>query len=174
MFVGVSGRRLILFLPKPSPFSRRSEAWRVTAKEYADSATRFAAIGMIDWYLQSVWVPVRMVENWCSGKGYEIHAAEATIDHPTPLSPQTHSIPPECRPRPGPKDKYEWKVIKAAVFLLMDKHGEFCRARGWIQARLIDRILEDFGDEQPDESVLKRRLPSWLKEWRETRKHLAP
>src|SRR5215469_14381316 len=74
LFCGASGRRLVLFLPKPSPYSRRSEAWRVTAAEYADSTKRFAVIDLLDWYLQSVWVPTHLVEDWCSKKSYERHA----------------------------------------------------------------------------------------------------
>ena len=47
-FCAPSGRRLVLFLPKPSPYSRRSEAWRVTAAEYADSTKRFGRIGLLE------------------------------------------------------------------------------------------------------------------------------
>ena len=166
-FCGQSGRRLVLFLPKPSPYTRRSEAWRVTAKEYADSTKRFAVIDLLDWYLQSVWVPTHLVEDWCSKKSYERHANVARAS-------QGAMIPKEARPRPGPKEKYDWESIKATVFSLMDTYGEFCRERGWIQARLIDRILEEFDDKQPDESVLKRRIPDWLNQWRETRKQFAP
>jgi hypothetical protein len=167
-FCGPSGRRLVLFLPKPSPFSRRTEAWRVTAKDYADSTKRFAAIDLLDWYSQSVWVPTRIVENWCSKKGYGSRPQELNAGG---IKAQTSTTPKELKGKPGPKDKYDWEAIKATVLLLMNARGEFSRDRGWFQATLVNRILEDL-DHPPDVSGLKRRLPGWLDEWRSAQKRI--
>ncbi len=171
-FCGASGRRLVLFLPKPSPYSRRSEAWRVTAAEYSDSSKRFGRIDLLDWYLQSVWVPVRLVENWCSKKGYSIHSPDS-IFKPTNGPNKRAVTPKELQGKRGPKDKHPWDTIKATVFSLMDSHGEFCPARGWYQAVLINRVLDELASELanlPEVSSLKRRLPGWLAEWRAAQK----
>ena len=168
-FCGASGRRLVLFLPKPLPYSRRSEAWRVTAAEYADSTKRFGRIGLLDWYLQSVWVPVRLVESWCSKKGYSVHSSVKAANVPSKRS----VTPKELQGKRGPKDKHPWDAIKTIVISLMDSHGEFCRGRGWYQAKLIDRVLDELAEELadlPDISSLKRRLPRWLGEWRAAQK----
>ena len=157
VFCGPSGRRLLLFLPKPLHYSNRSEAWRVTAKDYADAAKRFAAIDFLDWYLQSVWVLTRVVEDWCSNKGYEIG--------PQDLEAPRAATPKELRGKTGPKDKYDWKAIKDTVFLFMNTHGDFQPDRGWYQAELERRVLEEL-DNQPDLSGLRRRLKGWLGEWR--------
>jgi len=167
-FCAPSGRRLVLFLPKPSPYSRRSEAWRVTAKDYADNTNRFAAIGLLDWYSQSVWVLTRVVENWCSKKGYGIRQQELNA---VALKVLRAATPKEFKGKPGPKDKFDWKAIKTAVFSLMNTHGQFSRDRGWYQAKLEHRILEDL-DDPPDVSGLRRRLPGWLDEWRSAQKTL--
>ena len=171
-FCGASGRRLVLFLPKPSPYSRRSEAWRVTAAEYADSTKRFSRIGLLDWYLQSVWVPVRLIESWCSKKGYSIHSSDLIVKAAD--VPSNRSVTPkELQGKRGPKDKHPWDTIRTTVFLLMDSRGEFCPARGWYQARLIDRVLDELASELanlPDVSSLKRPLRGWLAEWRAAHK----
>jgi hypothetical protein len=169
-FCGPSGRRLILFLPKPSPYSRRSEAWRVTAAEYADSTKRFARIGLLDWYLQSVWAPVRLFESWCSKKGYPVHLPDSIVE--TPDVPSKRAVTPkELQGKRGPRDKHPWDVIKTTVFSLMDSRGEFCPARGWYQQKLIDRALDELGlDNPPDISGFKRHLARWLPEWRAARK----
>ena len=118
-FCGASGRRLVLFLPKPSPYSRRSEAWRVTAAEYANSTKRFGRIGLLDWYLQSVWVPVRLIESWCSKKGYSIHSSDLIVKAPD--VPSNRSVTPkELQGKRGPKDKHPWDAIKTTVISLMD------------------------------------------------------
>jgi hypothetical protein len=167
-FCGPSGRRLVLFLLRPSPYSRRSEAWRVTAKDYADTAKRFATIDLLNWYLQSTWVPTRVVEDWCSKKGYEVRSHEPAA---AAAKAQRTATPKELRGKPGPSDKHDWQAIKAAVFSLMNKYGEFSRDRGWYQAKLEDRALEDLNN-PPDVSGLRRHLPAWLGEWRSTQKKL--
>jgi len=169
-FCGASGRRLVLFLPRPSPYSRRSEGWRVTAAEYADSTKRFGRIGLLDWYLQSVWVPVRLVESWCSKKGYSIHSPDSIVKPTNGPSKRAVTLK-EFQGKRGPKDKHPWDTIKATVFSLMDSHGEFCRAKCWYQAKLIDRVLDELElDNPPDVSGFKRHLARWLPEWRATRK----
>ena len=171
-FYGPSGRRILLFLPKPLPYSHRSEAWRVTAKDYADTVKRFAVIDLLDWYLQSVWVPTRVVEDWCSKKGYEIQQQEL---NGVATKARRASTPKELRGKPGPKDKYDWRAIKAAVISLMNMRGEFSRMRGWYQAKLEERVLEDIAlrsDNEPDVSALRKRLKDWLDEWRSAQKKL--
>ena len=55
----------------------------------------------------------------------------------------------------------------------MDSHGEFCPARGWYQAVLIDRVFDELEMENPpEESSLKRHLARWVPEWRTARKKL--
>jgi hypothetical protein len=169
-FCGPLGRRLVLFLPKPSSYSRRSEAWRVTADEYRESTKRFSRINLLDWYLQSVWVPVRLIESWCSKKGYLIHSLDSMVKVPNVPSKRAMT-PKELQGKRGPKDKHPWDEIKTIVFSMMDRRGEFCSARGWYQAILIERVLDELElDNPPDVSGFKRHLARWLPEWRAARK----
>ena len=161
-FLNAFGLPQIFFLPKPTLFNARSEAWRVSATEYIDTSTRFAKIDMLDWYLRSVWVPSALVQEWCRSRGYNIQS----INTPQPIA----SPPIESRGKPGPKGYEEtWVYSKDRVFLLMNTHGDFSRERGWYQKKLIERISEDLQENNmpvPDPSGFKRRLPEWLREWR--------
>jgi hypothetical protein len=166
-FCAASGRRLVLFLPRPSIHSRRSEAWRVTAAEYAASAARFSKIDVMDWYLESMWVPARLVEDWCSKKRY----AKRPYLWPDPADQLQCGAPMVKKlGKRGPKEKYDWVDIEFRVFAHMNTRGDFDPSRGWIQAKLIELLLEDLGfayrDSVPDDSTLKRRIPAFVEAWR--------
>jgi hypothetical protein len=153
----------ILFLPQPTPFSARSEAWRVSATEYVDTATRFAKIDMLDWYLKSVWVPSALAQKWCRTKGYDLQLLQTS----EPIS--FFTTPTELHGKPGPKEYEVWSYVEDRFFFLMNTHGEFSRKRGWYQKTLIDRISEELrkaNKSVPDPTGFKRRLKKWIPRWR--------
>lgn len=176
-FLGKSGRRLALFLPKPSRYERRCDAWRVTAK----ILQRFAADPDLGpWYLESIWLLAAAAKSWCAKKGYKFELPNA---NQTPIAPNglerqrpasRQSSPPtpkQLRGKPGPKPKYNWERIKAEIFAEMDKRDDFNPEAGWIRAALVRLILDKFsendqGQKQIDERSLDRRLNNWLDEWR--------
>jgi hypothetical protein len=167
-FCGPSGRRLVLFLPSPSPHSPRGEAWRITAAEYRDSMKRFERIELLDWYVRSVWVPIRQVKDWCSKKGYSLKLPIPEASQAEAPNARNATVPKNSQNKSGAKAKYDWDAIKDIVFRLMNTRGDFCDARGWYQAKLIDLVFDELGqhwDHLPDVSVLKRRLPRWIDEW---------
>ena len=172
-FLGRSGRRLVLFLPKPQPYFPRSEAWRLTAGDLV----RYFQLELRDWYMESIWVPIPLVKNWCAEKGYLYTPPQKQIADKLPDSPidpklnhkKRRATPKELRRKPGPKPKYPWNTkVKAAVFSAMDKRGEFDPKRGWYRAKLINLILDDFAEagKPIDETGLQNRINSWLDEWR--------
>ena len=153
----------ILFLPQPTSFSTRSEAWRVSATEYIDTATRFAKIDMLDWYLRSVWVPSALAQQWCRNKGYDIQFTQTL----KPISSLITST--ELQGKPGPKEYEVWSHIEDRFIFLMNTHGDFSRDRGWYQKTVIDRISEELRKDNkpvPDPTSFKRRLKEWLPRWR--------
>jgi hypothetical protein len=163
-FLNASHLPQIFFLPQPTSFNARSEAWRVSATEYIDTATRFAKIDMLNWYLKSVWVPSALAQKWCRTNGYDIQLIQTS----EPISSLTTSA--ELQGKPGPKEYEVWSYIKDRVFSLMNTHGEFSRRRGWYQQKLIDRISEElrkYNKSVPDPAGFKRRLKKeWLPQWR--------
>jgi hypothetical protein len=153
----------IFFLPQPTSFSARSEAWRVSATEYIDTATRFAKIDMLDWYLKSIWVPAVLAQEWCRANGYDIQLIQAS----EPISFLTTST--ELQGKPGPKEYEVWSYIEDRFFFFMNTHGEFSRERGWYQKKLIDRISEELQKDNkpvPDPTGFKKRFKKWLPRWR--------
>ena len=160
-FLNAVGLPQIFFLPQPTPFNARSEAWRVSATEYIDTSTRFAKIDMLDWYLRSVWVPSALAQEWCRSRGYNVQSIKMAEPIASPRI--------ESRGKPGPKGYDVWDYIKDRVFFLMNTHGEFLRERRWYQNKLIDLISEDLRANDmpvPDPSGFKRRLKEWLPQWR--------
>jgi hypothetical protein len=105
-------------------------------------------------------------------KGYSIHSTDSIVKA-TDVPSKRPVAPKELQGKRGPKDKHPWNAIKATVFSLMNSHREFCRARDWYQAKLIDRVLDELAEELadlPEVSTMKRRLPGWLGEWRAAQK----
>jgi hypothetical protein len=155
-FVGTSGRRLTLFFPKPFPFERRSDVWRIGAtllrKFLADP-------DLADWYFESVWVPSSAAKNWCVGKGFKFERAE---------SPKNKlSTPKPLRGRVGRKAKYDWQKVKTEVFAQMDRRGDF-KPPEWIRAMLIQRLRQLREQKKIDyvDRGLEERLNGWIEEWR--------
>jgi hypothetical protein len=187
-FLGKSGRRLALFLPKPSQYERRCDVWRVTAK----ILQRFMTDPDLGhWYSESIWVPVAAARSWCAEKGFKFeppvhppegqHNANTNRSATAPGGPEkqvqesyhlpSSSTPKHLRGKSGPKPKYKWEKIKAEVFAVMDKRGEFNSEKGWYRAALIRLILDKFpeddqGRKQIDERGLDRHLKDWLTHWR--------
>jgi hypothetical protein len=74
-----------------------------------------------------------------------------------------------CVKRGRPR-KYNWEVIKAETFVLMDHHGDFSpddpewNAQARLEEKLANFCQVQYGCE-PD-SLLREKLPAWLDEWR--------
>lgn len=157
-FVGKSGRRLALFFPKPFPYERRSDVWRIGAtllrKFLADS-------DLADWYFESIWVPTLAAKSWCAGKGFKFERADSSKDK--------LSTPKPLRGRAGRKAKYDWQKVKTEVFVQMDLKGDF-KPPEWIRAMLIQHLRQVRKQQQKkidySDRGLEERLNGWLEEWR--------
>ena len=74
--------------------------------------------------------------------------------------------------KPGPKPDFDWEMIEAKCYDLMDYHGPFMRSdEEWdCQARLetaLRKFCDDTWGRVPADSTLREKLPKWLSAWYE-------
>jgi hypothetical protein len=85
--------------------------------------------------------------------------------------------PRDAEPRPsrakrGRKPKFEWLIVKAYAFKLLNERGDYESrpAKDWAkQADLEDALLKFMGERFGREaavSTLRDKIPAWLAEWR--------
>jgi hypothetical protein len=76
----------------------------------------------------------------------------------------------KLRQKPGPKPDFEWEVIEAKCYALMDHHGNFTSDdEEWdCQARLEEALMkfcQETWEREPGGSTLREKLPGWLLTW---------
>jgi hypothetical protein len=99
-------------------------------------------------------------------------AAPPLNKEPTSASAPSEELSNKPRQKPGPKPDFDWEMIGAKCYDLMDYHGEFDTSDPeWdCQARLEEALMkfcQDTWKREPGPSTLRERLPAWLSTWRE-------
>jgi hypothetical protein len=97
-------------------------------------------------------------------------AAPPSAPSKEPTSAPAPSESNKPRQKPGPKPDFDWEVLEAKCYALMDHNGDFtpddpdwdCQAR--LETALMN-FCQDTWKREPGESTLREKLPGWLSTW---------